>query len=140
MTLIKPGGYALQLACLGFAPADGITYFIGSQPAHSPATTGGLVRVYIPLAGVIRACYIHTYNSGTLGTSETSTMSLRLNNTTDTTISAAVVSDATTNQASNTALGIAVVAGDYIELKWVAPTWSTNPGSIRVAATVLIGT
>jgi hypothetical protein len=39
---------------------------------------------------------------------------------------------------SNTGLSIAVVAGDYIELKEIQPTWATNPANVRRSATIYI--
>ena len=64
--------------------------------------------------------------SGTAGTNESWVMNIRLNNTTDTQI--ASVSQSTNERIfSNSSLNIAVVAGDYIEIKCVNPTWATNP-------------
>jgi hypothetical protein len=49
-----------------------------------------------------------------------------LNNATDTLIQ--TVSSASASRVfTNNALNIAVVAGDYIEIKSVNPTWVTNP-------------
>jgi hypothetical protein len=104
------------------------TYY-GGLYGFSFTNTEAASRVYIPVTGTITAVYLMLSNSGTAGTSETSTVSIRLNNTTDTTVSAAVVSDTGAHNYSNTALAIAVVAGDFIALKWVAPTWATNPGT-----------
>jgi hypothetical protein len=39
---------------------------------------------------------------------------------------------------SNTALSISVAAGDYIEWRWVCPTWATNPISVRIWCTALV--
>ena len=73
-----------------------------------------------------------------LGTNETSTIVIRKNNTSDTTISTSVVNNAVTTTASGTGLSISVSAGDYIEIKWTAPTWTTNPTNVRVWGTVYI--
>jgi hypothetical protein len=56
-----------------------------------------------------------------------------LNGSTDTTISSAVTNDATSAVFSNSALSIVVAAGDYIEVKWVSPTWVTNPVGTNVS-------
>jgi hypothetical protein len=131
-------GYAISLGCLSFNPADATTYYIGGAQGSGPTTTDGNVRVYIPRAGVIRTVYIAFVNSSVNGTNETSTISLRLNSTADTTISSSVVNNANAGSVSNTGLSISVAAGDFIELKWVTPTWATNPTSTRLMATVLV--
>ena len=74
----------------------------------------------------------------TAGTTETSTASIRLNNTTDTTISSAVNLSSNPYAVSNTSLNVAVVAGDYIEIKWVTPTWVTNPTGVSGSAMIVI--
>ena len=54
----------------------------------------------------------------------------RLNDTTDTTVSAAVTNTVLVSAFNGTGLSIAVTAGDYFEIKWVTPTWTTNPTSV----------
>lgn len=130
-------GYALQFAAGQFNPADATVYYTGINP-QSSGSTAAVNRIYIPRAGTITAAYVVFDNSGTLGTTETSTVAIRVNNTTDNTISAAVTNDARPTVFSNTSLNIAVSAGDYIELKWTAPTWATNPTAVRIQAIVNI--
>lgn len=66
--------------------------------------------------------------AGTAGTAENWTANIRLNNTTDTLIETI---GASTNERifNNESLNIAVVAGDYIEIKMVNPLWATNPAT-----------
>lgn len=64
--------------------------------------------------------------SGTAGTAESWSLYVRKNNTTDTLIATLTVS-ASDRVFSNAALNIAVVAGDYVEIKGVRPLWATNP-------------
>jgi len=110
-----------------FAPADSTTYYFGLVVQ---TVTQGVNRIYFPRAGVITQCYIRIVIAGTLGTSETATISIRKNSTTDTTVSAAVTYDAAAATFSNTALSIAIAAGDYIEYKVVTPAWVTNPTGV----------
>jgi hypothetical protein len=115
----------------GFAstnPADATTYYFGAFPHVALSTTAANQRLYIMRAGTVVAADI--FMICTTGTSETSTMSFRLNNTTDTTISSAVALNATPFHVQNTSLSIAVAAGDYFEIKWVTPTWVTNPTAV----------
>ena len=133
-------GNILQGNVGGFDPADATTYYLGnSQRATASAhATAQLGKVHIPLAGTIVAIYVTFDQTGTTGTTETSTASIRLNQTSDTTISAVVQNDANIEVFSNTGLSITVVAGDYIEVKWVTPTWVTNPTAVFVHWEALI--
>ena len=117
-------GYALQVQALTSSPADGATIYFGNLP-KAPTTTANISKVYIPRAGNITRAEIYCY-SGTAGTNENWSGYIRKNNTTDTLIATLGVN---TNERrfSNTSLNIAVVAGDYIEIKFINPTWATNP-------------
>lgn len=132
-------GYTLQACSGSFSPADGTVYYFGQNYGVAPSTTKNVTKIFVPKAGTIKAVYLSVYNtSGTAGSSETSTIAIRLNDTTDTTVSATVITTAASNEFSNTALSIAVVAGDYIEFKWTTPTWATNPPTVRLAAVIYI--
>ena len=130
-------GYALHFLTGGaFSPADATTYYIGNQP-FVPVTGGTSRPIWIPRAGIVKAVY-GTILSGVVGTTENSTINFRLNDTTDTAISTTLDLSAARHDFSNTALAIAVAAGDYFSLKWVTPTWVTNPTSVAIAGTVFI--
>jgi len=117
-------GYTLSVQALTSSPADGATIYFGNLP-KAPVTTGGISKVYIPRSGVIKRAEIYCY-SGTAGTNQAWSGYIRLNNTTDTLI--ATLSVATSERVfSNSSLSIAVVAGDYFEIKFINPTWATNP-------------
>ncbi len=130
-------GYAIPSTATLPAPADATTYYFGAAGFVPNTTAGTYFRVYIPKAGTIKSIYITFVNGGTVGSSETSTVNFRLNNTTDTVISSSVKLDATTQVFSNTSLSIAVAAGDYYEYKWTTPTWVTNPSSSVVSYAVV---
>jgi hypothetical protein len=117
-------GYTLSVQALTSSPADAQTIYFGNLP-KAPVTAAATSKVYIPRAGTIKRAEIYCY-SGTAGTAEAWSGYIRLNNTTDTLIATLSVN---TNERrfSNTALSIAVVAGDYIEIKFINPTWATNP-------------
>lgn len=131
-------GYSLiaSLATTTQSPADSATYYFGSVPRNALTTVAGSTRVYIPKVGTIKAVFL--FFSQTAGSNETSTLSIRLNNTTDTTINAAVTNDAAQTIFSNTALAITVIAGDYFEIKWPTPIWATNPLVSLASATIYI--
>lgn len=129
--------YTLQASTQGFNPNDGTTYYIGMQAGNTPFNNADRAKVHIPRAGTIKSCYINIFNSS-VGTTEASTISIRLNNTTDTAITTAIDNSVNPSVASNTALSIPVVAGDYFELKWACPTWVTNPTGVRISAVIYI--
>lgn len=131
-------GYTLQLGMSTNTPVDSTTYYGGSYAAFGALTVDGSARVYIPKAGTIKSVYVLFNNFGTVGTAETSTLSLRLNGTTDTTINASFATNTTPQSFNITGQSIAVVAGDSINLKWVAPAWVTNPSNLQIMATVYI--
>jgi len=128
--------YAFQFSSASFGPVDATTYYLGAQPTVTPGVVASGRRIYIPRAGTVTSVYI--VFTGTTGSSETSTVSFRLNNTTDTTISSSVDLSASPAVYSNTALSIAVAAGDYFEIKWVTPTWVTNPTGTLIHGVVFI--
>jgi hypothetical protein len=130
-------GYTLQAFANSTSPGDGSTQYFGSRPAATLGSQNNQ-RIYIPKAGTIKAIYLFFANTGTLGSNETSTASLRLNSTTDTTISAAITNDAAQTAFSNNSLSIPVVAGDYFEIKMVWATWATNPTNVVPSAVVYI--
>ena len=122
------GCYAIPAGFASVNPADGTTYYFGAFPHVALGTTPAIQRLYIMRAGTVVAADV--FMTCTTGTSETSTISFRLNNTTDTTISSAAALNASPFHVQNTALSIAVVAGDYFEIKWVTPTWVTDPTNV----------
>ena len=131
--------YALQFQSGGaFNPADATTYYAGGLPFAW--NTGSTARpLWIPRAGTIKAIYGSFIVAGA-GSNEQSTVSFRLNDTTDTTITSTLELSAAglRTDFSNTALAIAVAAGDWASLKWVTPTWATNPTTVSVTATMLV--
>jgi len=117
-------GYCLHVQALTSSPADAATIYFGKLP-KAPVTTANISKVYIPKAGTIKVAEIYCY-SGTAGTNQAWSLYIRKNNTTDYLI--ATLSVATNERRfSNAGLNIAIVAGDYIEIKAINPTWTTNP-------------
>jgi hypothetical protein len=116
--------YAINVQALTSSPADSTTVYFGTLP-KAPTTTAGTSKIYIRAAGVIKRAEIYVY-SGTAGTSESWSLYIRKNNTTDTLIATLGVS-ASERVFTNANLAISVAAGDYIEIKGVQPLWATNP-------------
>lgn len=129
--ILVNGNYTLQASTASsISPADATTYFFGqvngNTPGLNPYGSGSNNRMYITRAGNITKCY-GTISSNSDGSSETSSLYIRLNNTTDYLVSNSIVNNIYQCHYSKTDLNIAVVAGDYVIMKWAAPTWVTNP-------------
>lgn len=130
-------GYSLQFqAAILNTPADSTPYYIGNL-AVAPQTVATLLKVYVPKSGTIKAAVVNFINTGAGISAETSTVNVRVN-TTDNAISTAVVNNAAATVVSNTAMNIAVTAGDYLQISWTTPGWATNPTSVYINATVYI--
>lgn len=128
-------GYVLTLMSTGFNPADSTTYYFGSDIISNPGNVYTNFSVRIPKNGTIKVITLRTRNTG-LGTTENVVQSLRLNDTTDIALADA---DYDASVVETTAsVTQAVVAGDYITGKIVAPAWVTNPTSTRWYMTVYI--
>ncbi len=130
-------GYSLLASGAVFNPADATTYYIGKYPTLTPITTANLRPVVIQRAGTITRVDISWLMTTSYGTAEASSMWLRLNNTTDTLLSAAFDFSAN-GLISVTGLSIAVVAGNKFEIKWTTPTWVTNPVALYLNAQVFV--
>ena len=117
------------------SPADSTTYYCGGHGLLMAVAQGNR-RIYFNKACTIKVVTLYYLVSGTLGTTETLTVSLRLNQTTDTTISSAVTWDALNTVFTNSGLSIAVAAGDYFEFKHVTPAWATNPTNVNFMWTI----
>ena len=125
----RPSCYALTICFTTSNPLDGATIFWG---AFNTAVTSsvGVSKILIPRKGFIRACVVHTYSATVNGTNEDWPLSIRLNNTTDYPV-ATVGLSATSRTFENYNLMIPVGQGEYIDMKFVNPTWVTNPEGVR---------
>jgi hypothetical protein len=129
-------GYAIRLTSASQATTtDSQTMYWGGM-AVAPSATAARWRVYIPKTGTLKACYIYSY-SGTAGSNENWSMYIRLNNASDTLIQT-LASASSDRIWSNTGLSIAVVAGDYIEIKEIQPAWGTNPATVTRTGVIYI--
>jgi hypothetical protein len=110
-------------------PADNIIYYFGEQTL-SNSTVPTLWNSTFPYNLRLIGATINAGNSATNASNEASTISFRLNNLTDTTLSNAVLFGGTILVGNNytvTGLSTDVNAGDTWTIKWQTPTWVTNP-------------
>jgi hypothetical protein len=133
-------GFTLQMQTSGTGanPADSTTYFLAYASATTLDTTSGFAtqRLFIPVACTMSAIYGLVRVGGTLGTSENSTLTIRINNTTDVTVTSTLKMNAADNTFNNTSLATSMSAGDYIEFKLTTPAWATNPTTVGTSMTV----
>lgn len=120
------------------APADATTYCFGNAPAAAIDTNCSWYRIYVPKTGTIKEVRGNLHTGGTSGTGESNSIYVRINNTTDVTVTTSLTTNNVSNPFSATGLSQAVTAGDYLEIKWVTPTWVTNPTNVRGSAVVYI--
>jgi len=137
-------GFGYQLNSRSFSnssPSTSTTYFVGDGVLLTTFTTSvaAVTRVYIPRSGTIVSCYGQVTQTGTKpGNTGNWTIALRLNNTTDTTITSSLQITATENTFSNTGLSISVSAGDYIEMKVSTPASYPDGGSTGVSIDYMV--
>jgi len=117
------------------APSDGSTYYYSNHPTDNAITTAGVRGVKITKAVTSADISIYIFVAGTLGTSETATFYLRnITTATDYTITTAATFTAVYQQFSIAGLSIAGSANDLWEIKFVCPSWATNPTTVTYSA------
>lgn len=117
-----------------FNPADAATNYL---TGNGISTTDGTNRIYFGRAGTVKAAYVYWFAQSAAGSNESIPATLRINGSTD--VAIASVADANAGKLfSNTGLAQGVNASDYFEIKFVFPTWVTNPTSVRMAVTLYI--
>lgn len=133
-------GYTFFMQTLNGSPLDGGVYFPALNNTFINHTTSNSTMqiFYIPKAGTVTACVGSFLVAGTLGSNENCTLAIRLNNTSDTTVSSTIQLTAASVPFSNTGMSLAVVAGDYIELKFTSPTWGTNPTNVSLNCAIYV--
>jgi hypothetical protein len=87
---------------------------------------------------VVRGATIQTIVAGTLGSGESATFSIRINATTNQTLSTAITFSALTAMFNVTGLAIGLSRADQLQLRVVMPTWVTNPTVVLYQTTLLV--
>jgi len=120
----------------GIAYADNTVYYFGAIfTPNNQGTTVNQRTMGLPYACTLVGAGIVTYNGTGIATSETSTLAIRKNNTTDTNIATNLAFNGTSPVWARyqvTGLNVSFAAGDYFELKLTTPNWATNPISALV--------
>lgn len=112
-----------------FNPSNATTYYFGMSTQST--TDGAGSRIYIRRAGTIKKVLI--IMPQTAGSAQTSSMYIRVNGTTDTLLTSTLTNNGATSLLWSSDVSIPVVANDYIQIKWVTPTWTpTLPTNVRL--------
>jgi hypothetical protein len=133
-------GFILSVQTSDGAPADSTTYYMQESQQMDSATTSNIasVQYVIPVNCTLTKCYGTITVIGTLASTENSTLSIRVNDTTDTTVTSTLKMNAASNTFSNTGLSISLSAGDFISFKLATPAWGTNPTFTNFSASVYL--
>ena len=131
-----PVSYAMMAGTSHFfRPDQTNTYYAGCFYAFAPQRTPNLVKCIIPRSGVLRAAagsFLHERP----GSAETSTLLLRLNNSSDHLLVAGINNGVEAYPFHVQNLNIPVTAGNSIELKWTTPRWANDPGTAMFMVTL----
>jgi len=131
--------YSLEFNMLiNISPTNGSTIIFGNSQGASLST--GRSQIYFPMAGKLVAADVHVIVNTTLGSGETGSAYIRVNNTTDYLISSSLVWN-TAGRVSRylvSNLSADITTSDYFELKVVHPTWLTTPTNVRYYGHVLV--
>lgn len=132
---IDSKNYALNLGGAAITVNASTIYYFGT-PAQTVTNSAAIRRIYIPVSGTLKGGQIYAKTT-VATTTESWTLSLRLNNSSNTTF--ATVGNILTDKVFGTSsLNIAVVAGDYIEITTTTPAWVVGPGATFFYGTIFI--
>ena len=134
-TQLNSKGYTLTVTSLAGNLSTGQTYYFGNLGRAPQLNAPDISRVYIPKTGIIKKAYI-VHGSTSTGTITSITVSIRLNNTTDTLVAVSTASSLFRTYINN-GLSINVSEGDYIEIK-VTSVSSAAPASNSFSGTIYI--
>jgi hypothetical protein len=122
---------------INFNPADAQTYYITNLSYGGNNFAANMGTVTLQYNCTLVGWDFNYYLGGTTGTTETSTLSIRANNSTDTQLSASIqLSSGSATGYSATGLTNTFNSGDRINIKWQCPTWVTNPTQVYIGITL----
>lgn len=129
--------FTIPLSAGAFNPADATPYYFGNL--SSLAMSGNrYFRVNVPYACTLIGYDFQVFSNGVIGSSESATLSVVVNNSSTITLNSSVSYTNNNTPAavngffslSGTGLTTSLSAGDYLFGQLTTPTWGTNPTSI----------
>lgn len=119
-------------------PTDATTYYVTTTSGLGTTDANARLKMASDVAGDVLSFYVWGSVEGTLGTTETLTLTLRKNGS-DTACTLTTLTWNTLDWAgTGTCTGITTAVGDLWTIKVLTPTWATNPTDVRLWAKVLI--
>ncbi len=111
----------------GTNPLDATNYYIGEFPDLGLTTTATGRKSKLNGNYRVIAANIQIITAGVLGTNESSTLSIRIDNTTDVLVSNAVKFNVVLYQEFVTGLAIDILSTEHFQSKLLTATFATNP-------------
>jgi hypothetical protein len=133
VAVLSDAVFNVNYSCYGTGtPADGATYYIGNSPAALVSSSWG--NYTLPYNCTLVAWQLNWY--GTPGSAENST--IIINGTTNYTLTSAAIfsAAATVGTYSSSGLSQSFSANDVENIKWICPTWATNPVGLFLGVTL----
>lgn len=130
VAVLSDAVFCTQSSIKPYDPGDGLTIYFANSGYLGLTTNATNNRIYVPKNCTLIGYDITGYIDGSSGTAETSTISIRIDNTTDVTLNSSITYSTTYQQWHSMALSTDINSGSYFNLKWVTPTWVTNPTSV----------
>ena len=130
--------FTIRMGVGPVAPADNTTYYLG-EGTLTLSTVATLWDNKMAYDCKLVGAQIMANNNTATATAEASTLSVRINNTTDVLLSNTVVftgAPPTSTSYTVTGLSQSIAANDAITIKWQTPTWATNPTGAQIVITL----
>ena len=125
-------------AAAGHTPVDGATYYFAEASGLNPGTSDG-AGAQVPYDAIINSVRLRFFVFGTPGSNENNSVYLRKNSATDSVaITTTMQLTAATVDISATALNFSISSGDTLYVKWVCPTFVTNPTTMFCAGHITL--
>jgi hypothetical protein len=130
--------YSMTFAAPSATYNDSTNYVWGVLGSVLSTEANSVYRsVPVPWTGTVVAACVSM--NMTTGTNESSTLYLRVDNTTNYALNTVMDCSVANNYTSAiTNLNIAVTAGQKINMNWLTPAWATNPTGVSISVTIYI--
>lgn len=130
-------GYALICSNASLNPVDATTYYYGGSFTSAPTSTDNAFRFVYLKTGTVKAVGVSHRIVTTLGTNESCQLGVGVN-TNYTNFTTTYTLDVNSRQTLYSGLNIPVTGGDYGTIRFIAPTFATNPVGLLFTFTIYI--
>lgn len=128
-------GFSFRQQLTGVNPSPSTTYYSTVVSSSSLFLSSTLNKYKIPFNCTLIGCTITSYALGSGGSSETSTINFRINDTTDVLLSNNVSFSGTSplmHSVTNSSLSQSLNVDDEVQIKWETPNWMSIPSSCGI--------